>query len=151
MLLITVATTAFPFSRPFGLHLLRAHQHDGVAVDDPATRVNEDGAIPVAVVRDPQAILSLRHERGEQLRGRRAAVQIDISTIGLAADAPHIEAEVLKQPRRHGRRRSVRAVDGDAHAAEARGLRQNAFQVDDVVVPIVDLLDRFRVGNRSRP
>jgi len=45
MLLITVATTAFPRSLP-ALHPLGAEQHHGVAVDESSVRVDEDRASP---------------------------------------------------------------------------------------------------------
>jgi hypothetical protein len=135
----------------FGFHLLRAHQHDGVAVDDAAARVDEDGAVTVAVVGDAKTVLSLGDDRGELLGGRRAAVQVDVSTVGFAASGSHVETEILKQPGSHGRCCSVGAIDSDAHASETRRLRQDAFQVGTVVVPIVDLLDDLRVANRRRP
>ena len=61
MLLITVATTAFPFSRPSRFICLRAHQHHRVAIDDVSAFVDEDRAISIAVIRDPEC--DIRHRR----------------------------------------------------------------------------------------
>ena len=74
MLLMTVATIAPPFSRPFALQLVRAHQQHGVAVDDRAAMIDEDGAIAVAVERDAHLQPPLDDGPRERLgMGRSAA------------------------------------------------------------------------------
>ena len=42
----------------FGLHLLRTHQHHGIAVDDASLCVDEDRPVAVAVVGDANVVLS---------------------------------------------------------------------------------------------
>ncbi len=74
MLLITVATIALPLQPAFALQLARAHQQDGVAVDDLAAVVDEDGAVAVAVERHAHLAAALDDGAREPLGMRRSAV-----------------------------------------------------------------------------
>ena len=82
MLLITVATTPFPFSWPSRLHVPAAHQQHRVAIDDAAGAVDENRAIAVAVERHAEAAAALDDHAREVLRVRRAAVEVDVASVG---------------------------------------------------------------------
>ncbi len=101
-----------------GLHLLGAHQHHVVAVDDAAAGVDQDGAIAVAVERDAESEIALPHDLGQHLRMRRAHAFVDVPAIGIRPEERDLETQLAKQRRRHRRHRAVRAIDGDADAAQ---------------------------------
>ena len=78
----------------------------------------------------------------ELLRRRRAAAQIDVAAVGLAADAARVEAKLLEQPRRDRRRGAVGAVDDEAHAPQRVRVRQDRAEMREIFSPVVDLFDR---------
>src|SRR5207244_13547934 len=83
-----------PLQAAFTLHLLRAHQHDGVAVDDLAVAVDEDRAVAVAVVGNAERIAAV-DDRARELPGcRRSDFQVDVAAVRLAPDAPHLEPQL---------------------------------------------------------
>ena len=97
MLLITVATIASPFSRPFALHLAAAHQQHGVAVHD---RGRGDR-------RRSRDRRRRRRRRPCGSRARRTACasrsgcvdphsQVDVAAVRLVADHDDVEAEIAR-------------------------------------------------------
>ena len=103
---------------PLRLHVPRAHQHDGVAVDDAPGVIDEDGAIAVAVERHAHPVAAVAHQRAQALGMRRAAIQVDVAAVRLVADDRDVEAQFPEQPRRDRRRRAVRRVDRELEAAQ---------------------------------
>ena len=113
MLLITVATSASPFSRPCDF-MCRAHMSmHRVAVDDPSLVIDEDRAVAVAVERHAHAVAAVADERAQALGMSRAAIEVDVAAVRLVADDGDVEPQLAEQPRRHRRRRAVGRVDGD--------------------------------------
>ena len=108
------------FQASFALQLSAAHQQHRVAVDDLTAMVDEDRAIAVAVERDAHLAAALRHRAREPLRMRRSAAEIDVAAVRFVADDDRLDAEAREQPRRHRRRRAVRAVDRQHEPFQAR-------------------------------
>src|SRR5262245_31879560 len=133
------------------LHVPRAHQHDRVTVDDSAGVIDEDGAVAVAVERHAHPAPVLPHRRGEPLRMRGSAIEVDVPAVGLVADDRDVVAQLAKQPRRHGGRRAVRRVDGHLEAAEAGGIGKREPRVCQVGVDDVGPVDRREAGSGYLP
>ena len=70
-----------------GLHLLRAHQHHGVAVDDVAGPVHEDRAIAVAVEGHTHRVLPVNDQSCQRVGRRRSATEVDVAAVRRDADA----------------------------------------------------------------
>ena len=111
MLLITVATMAWPFNRPSRCSW-RAHISSTASpLTIAAAMIDEDRAVAVAVERDAGSAPALDDEPRERLGMRRPAAQVDVAAVRLVADDDRVEPEALEQRLRHRRRRAVGAVD----------------------------------------
>ncbi len=111
------------------LQLARTHQQDGVAVDDLAAVVHEDGAVAVAIEGHAHVAAAFDDGAREPLGMRRSAVAVDVASVGLVRDDDGIEAEAREEPGRHKARRAVGAIDGELEIAERRRLREHGAQM----------------------
>jgi hypothetical protein len=102
------------------------HRHHLVAVDDLAALVDEDGAVGVAVERDPD-VRAVRADRGLRAPGmERAAAAVDVLGRRVDAERDHLGAELLEHLGRDAVRGAVAAVDHDREPSSVRW-RGNVF------------------------
>ena len=125
-----------PASRPCRLHVPRAQQHDGVAVDDVAAgdrrrwRGRRRRRTPRPCRQPPSAHHCARDVPGAWSRSRRLMLR----PFGASPITVRLESQLAEQARRHSYRRAVGAVDREPHRAEARRIGQRDAGVRDVGV-----------------
>src|SRR6185436_6589957 len=91
-----------------------------IAVDQPAEVIHHHEAIAVAVESNARQRLHARHRQLQQLRGCRAAAQIDVAAVRRAADRHDLGAEVREDARADFVAGAVRAIDHDLHARQVQ-------------------------------
>ena len=123
---------------PRRLHLLGAHQQDGIAVDDAPGGIDEDRPVAVAVERHAQVAALVDHRPRQALGMRGPALEVDVAPVGLAANRGDVEPEAPQQRRRHLVGGAVRAVDGDAPGVGRERPAEGAPRVGEVRGGFVD-------------
>ena len=120
MLLITVATTALPFSRPSALRPL-AH----ISITASPSTIAPDASTKMARSPSPSNAMPISKPPPTTTSARPSGwvepqLQVDVAPVGLDAEERRVESEVLEDLRRHRRGRAVGAVHRDPHAAPAQ-------------------------------
>jgi hypothetical protein len=100
------------------LEVAGGEQEDGVAVDDTAVLVGEEGSVGVAVEGDAHGGFGLRNFSGDDGGVQGSAVLVDVAAVGAGVGDADFAAEVAKELRGHGGGGSVGAVDYDAVVVE---------------------------------
>ena len=138
---------------PLRLHGARAHEHDGVAVDNASLVVDEDGAVAVAVEGHAHAVPALADERAQAFGMRGAAIEVDVAPVGLIADHGEVEPEVTEEARRDSGGGAVRRVERELEATrgEPAGVRQRQAGVSDVRVDDVGPFDLRQAAGGNQP
>src|SRR5581483_6178738 len=93
---------------------------DLVAVERLAALVDREQPVAVTVEGDAEIELAARHGSLQRREVGRAAADVDVRPVRSVPDRGHRSAELLECLRRESRVGAVRAVDGDAHAAQVR-------------------------------
>src|SRR6185437_11044746 len=108
-----------------GGEVARGEQEDGVAVDDAAGVVGEEGAVGVAVKRDAEGGGMFCNLFGYDFRVKRTAAGVDVAAVGrgvgeddLAAVGAGLLVEFGEELRSDGGGGAVGAVDDDLFAVE---------------------------------
>ena len=120
MLLITVATTAWPGQPPAFLQIDRRHQQHGVAVDDLAAcdRRTARGRRRRRTRRRAARSDADHRSRDSPSRCVDPQSRLMLRPFGRDADRLDVEAERPEQRRRDRRRRAIGAVDHDRRPGE---------------------------------
>ena len=133
---MVVATTVSLAERAQRFEVARGEQKDGVAVDDFAVAIGEEGAVGVAVEGDAHGGFALEDFGGDDFGMERAATGVDVAAVGgdVGEDdlAATVGVEFGEELRRDGARGAVGAVDDDAAAIE-REARDGVEQEADVL------------------
>ena len=152
MLLITVATMALPFSRPLAFRC-RAHISSTAS---PST-MRPAASAKIARSPSPSNATPMRQPCSRTARDRPSGCvepqsRLMLRPSGAPLSDEQIEAQVLEQPRRHGRRRAVRRVDRQP-ARRRRPLRigKREARVRHVLVDDVRVIEARRGRRRHRP
>ena len=127
MLLMTVATTVSPASRPCRFMC-------SASISSTASPSTTRPRWSTKIARSPSPSNAtpsrqlVRQHRGRQPRRmRRSARQVDVAAVGLHRRAPRRRSRATRTARTRGRRgRAVGHVDADARAGERAGRRQQA-------------------------
>ncbi len=135
----------------FALKLPRAHQQHGVAVDDRTAMVHENRPIAVAVERDAHLTAPIHDRFRKTLGVRRPTLQVDVASVGLVRNDDRVEPQSGQQLGGNDRRRAVRAVDGERHAAERSGVRKHAAQMLKVGVSRLTLTHTGGLSGHGSP
>ncbi len=137
---MVVATTVELVSRPCGLQIAGGEEEDGVAVDDTAILVGEEGAVGVAVEGDAHGGPKVTNGARDDLRVQGTAVLVDIATVGRGVGDDDFTAEIGEELRCDSGGCSVGAVDDDAASVEREAGDGSEEEAD--VFGAVGLVDR---------
>ncbi len=125
-------------------HGQRADREDLIAVDDLPAGIDGQAPVGVAVVGNAQVGPLGHHALGQRLDMRRAHAVVDVQAVRLRTDRGDEGTGTPVRLGRHGRRRSVGAVDDDAQAVQPG--RNGGEQMVEValrrVVGVADPADR---------
>ena len=116
-------------------------QQHRIAIDDAPVGIGEDRAIAVAVEGDAHPALPLPHGLRQALGMRRAAAEVDVPAIRRPAQHEQLEAQLLEQPRRDGRRCAVGRVDRQFRSSQALRIRKREARVRHVLVDDVRVIE----------
>ncbi len=124
-----------------GLEVARGEEEDGVAVDDAAVLVGEEGAVGVAVEGDAERGFVVTDGAGDDLGVERAAVLVDVAAVGRGVGDDDVgAAELREELGGDGGGGSVGAVDDDAAVVEGEAGDGGEEEADVVgAVGFVDL------------
>ena len=113
------------------------------------SRVDREHAVAVAVEGDAEVVTALGHDTSQEREVRRPAADVDVLPVGVGTDREDLGPELLEGFRRDARVGAVRAIDGDAEAAEVA-----PEALDDVLEVAVgrdaDAVDRSGLFRRRR-
>ncbi len=104
-----------------GVEVAGGEEQDGVAVDDVAVLVGEEGAVGVAVEGDADGGFVLDDFGGDDFGVEGAAVLVDVAAVGRGVGDDDFAAEIGEELRGDGGGGAVGAVDDDASGCRARG------------------------------
>jgi hypothetical protein len=125
----------------------RQDQEHGIAIDDAAAMVDEDGPIAVSIKRNTELTRVGRHRRGQHRGVRRSAREIDVAPIRFVAEGNRDEPQRLEQRHRGRGRRAVGHIHGDPGARQRPDRRQQLSEVREIRLDHVGRLD-LRGGAR---
>ncbi len=122
-----------------GLEVAGAGEHDGVAVDDVAVLVGEEGAVGVAVEGDAEGGAGDFDLGGDDLGVEGAAVLVDVAAVGGGVGDVDGAVEGLEELRGDGAGGAVGAVEDDVAVVE--GDAGDGFEEEADVVGAVGFVD----------
>ena len=82
---------------------------------------------------------------------RRSAAEIDVAAVRFVVDDDRLDAEAREQPRRHRRRRAVRAVDGELERAERGDFGKHDAEVTEIRLDALHRRQWTRVADGRQP
>ena len=144
MLLMTVATTVFPASRPSAFSCLPANEQHGIAVNDAAALIDEDRAVSIAVEGHAECETPFDDDRRQALRMSGPTIEVDVAAVRFVPDGRDVEAELAEDARRHGRRGAVGTIDTDPRAPQPACVSHDRFEMGHI--PIHEALAGDRIG-----
>ncbi len=97
----------------------RGQQQHGVAIHDFAGMRDEQGAIGIAIESHAQIRAGLEHLGAQGFQMLGATMQIDVASVGGAADGFDLGPQAREQLRAEIRRRTVGGIDNNADARES--------------------------------
>jgi hypothetical protein len=133
---ITVATMPPPVSRPSACQLLGDQRHQLVAIDHLALLVDDQHPVGVAIQRDADIGAHFVHLPRQGGRIGRAAIHVDVETVGLVVDRHHLGAQFPQRRRSRLVGGAIGAIDDDAHARKRHVLREGPLGELDIAVEV---------------
>ena len=151
ILLMTVATMALPFSRPLAFRC-RAHISSTAS---PST-IRPPASAKIARSPSPSNATPMRQPCSRTARDRPSGCvepqsRLMLRPSGAPLEDEQVEAQVLEELRRNGRRRPIGRVDRDLRAGKALRIRKREARVRHVLVDDVGVVEARRGRGGHRP